>query len=197
MDWKAADRVLLRIIDANMQEAAANCGAHLACRPGCTACCLGPFPIHALDAERLRGGLAELRRTAPERAGAVHERARAQCASWSAGFPGNPRTGWVAAGTPDEEEFCEGHRSEPCPALDPETGLCELYAWRPVNCRTYGPPVRIGAEDLPPCSLCFPNAGAAEIEAARITVDPDGFEDAVRACLGADEWTYVAHALGR
>lgn len=25
-----------------------------------------------------------------------------------------------------------------CPLLNPTTGACEVYAWRPVACRTYG-----------------------------------------------------------
>src|SRR4051812_14579993 len=29
----------------------------------------------------------------------------------------------------------------PCPVLDPDTGMCDLYEWRPLTCRTFGPPL--------------------------------------------------------
>ena len=56
------DQALLQIVDAALAEAARKSGAWLVCRPGCTECCLGPFPITQLDARRLREGLAELER---------------------------------------------------------------------------------------------------------------------------------------
>jgi hypothetical protein len=42
-------------------------------------------------------------------------------------------------------------RNPTCPALDPGSGACVLYDWRPLSCRTFGPPVRVAREDLPPC----------------------------------------------
>ena len=70
------DRKLVQILDAAMAEAACKSGAWLACRLGCTECCMGPFPITQLDALRLRAGLADLAARDPERASAVLQRAR-------------------------------------------------------------------------------------------------------------------------
>jgi Fe-S-cluster containining protein len=70
------DESLVRIVDAAMAEAARKSGHWLVCRPGCSDCCKGPFPITQLDARRLREGLAELERSDRQRAARVRERAR-------------------------------------------------------------------------------------------------------------------------
>src|SRR5690242_261004 len=46
----AGDRAFIQIVDAATAEAARRSGPWLACRPGCTQCCIGPFPITQLDA---------------------------------------------------------------------------------------------------------------------------------------------------
>ena len=56
----SGDQALIQIVDAALAEAARKSGPWLVCRPGCTGCCMGPFPITQLDARRLREGLAEL-----------------------------------------------------------------------------------------------------------------------------------------
>lgn len=175
------DRDLLAVLDESLAEALRRAGPHLACKLGCTECCLGPFPIHALDARRLLEGLARL---SSERAARVRARARE---AWKL-----MQEDWREL--PDEE-FYERHASVPCPALDPETGGCELYAQRPVSCRSYGPPVRIGSEDLPPCRLCFGSAAPEEVERARVVIDPQGIEDRLLAELGDDEETLIAAVL--
>src|SRR3989442_16027318 len=86
----AGDRALVQIVDAALAEAARKSGPWLVCRLGCTQCCIGPFPISQLDAERLRGGLAELEATDPARAGRVRERARESVARIARDFPGDP-----------------------------------------------------------------------------------------------------------
>jgi Fe-S-cluster containining protein len=87
----------------------------------------------------------------------------------------------------------------PCPALDPRTGLCELYEYRPWTCRTYGPPIRIGDEDLPPCPHCFEPTPEPLLEALRVEPDPEGLEDALLDALeraeGVRSETVVAFAL--
>jgi Fe-S-cluster containining protein len=70
-------------------------------------------------------------------------------------------------------------RALPCPVLDPAAQTCDLYAHRPVSCRTYGPPVRFNGEDLPPCRLCFTASGLQQIEACRVEPDRDGLEGAI------------------
>jgi Fe-S-cluster containining protein len=173
----SGDRELVRIVDAAVAEAARRSGAWLACRPGCTQCCLGPFPVNALDARRLLGGLAELAAVEPARARRVLERARRA-------------SGLIPAGMP----VSEIPGDDPCPVLDPDTGLCELYPWRPMTCRTFGPPVRSG-EDLGVCELCFEGAGDAEIAACEVEIDPDDLEADLLNALGANTETTIAQVL--
>jgi hypothetical protein len=69
----SGDRKLIQIVDAALANATRQSGEWLACRPGCTQCCIGAFAINQLDALRLRRGLAELEFRAPERAGAIRQ----------------------------------------------------------------------------------------------------------------------------
>jgi Fe-S-cluster containining protein len=146
-----ADR-LVQIVDRTMAEAVRRSGSWIACHVGCHECCLGPFPITQLDGLRLRAGLAELRTQEPERAARVQARARAYVEADDA----------------------------PCPALDPETGACELYAARPITCRTFGPAVRgHDGESLAVCELCYRGATDEEIAACAVEVDPENLEAAL------------------
>ncbi len=196
-----ADAELLANLERTLDEARRRAGPWLACRAGCVGCCVGPFPITQLDAWRLRRGLAVLAARDPARADAVLARARAQVARVAGDFPGDPVTGAIADddGGQAEERFAAAHASLPCPALDPTTGRCDLYAWRPVSCRTFGPPVEIGDERLPPCRLCFDGAPAGVVEACRVNPDPQELEDAIlRQLEGAGltpRHTIVAFAL--
>jgi len=176
------DLILIQIVDRAMTEAAQLAGARLAWRPGCTECCIGPFPITALDARRLRAGLAELDRVDPVKAARVRERA-ALAAAVTQPYAAEP-----------EEEFAARFATMPCSALEPSSGWCDLYAWRPVACRTFGPPVRFGEDEPPPCRLCFAGADNREVERCRVDVDPDGLEEALLAELDEPD-TIVAFAL--
>ncbi len=191
------DRRLLTLLDDGLARAGRRAGERLACRQGCTECCIGPFPITALDVLRLREGLDVLSRRDPRRADALRERARRAWSSLSGDFPGDVETGWLTADERTEQRYLDRHREAPCPALDPDTGACDLYAWRPVTCRTYGPPVRVRGEDLPPCRLCFARASDAEIDACRVTFDPADLEGSLLAGLEDDAGreTLVAFAL--
>jgi Fe-S-cluster containining protein len=60
---------------------------------------------------------------------------------------------------------------DPCPVLDPETGTCDLYAARPVTCRIFGPPVRLGGNAVGVCELCFEGATDEEIAACEVQLD--------------------------
>jgi Fe-S-cluster containining protein len=183
-----------------MAGAAKICGASLACRPGCTECCIGPFNISALDADRLRRGLDELARRDPARAEAIRERAREACAAFAPDFRGDPATGALSGDEAAEDAFCDAHAARPCPALDPATGYCDLYAHRPIGCRSYGPPMRIEGVDLPPCRLCFVDAPPAAIEACRTTLDCGSLEDPLEETArdaGSPAETLIAFALVR
>src|SRR6266852_8910345 len=89
----AGDRKLIQIVDSALADTAEKSGGWLVCRPGCTQCCIGVFPINQLDALRLRRGLADLQKRAPDRAARVRERAREAVARLSADFPGDAATG--------------------------------------------------------------------------------------------------------
>jgi Fe-S-cluster containining protein len=85
-----------------------------------------------------------------------------------------------------------------CPALDPAAGTCDLYAARPITCRTFGPAVRFGAESLAVCELCYQGAADAEIAACEVAVDPENLEAELLHELeaaGQNGETVVAFAL--
>lgn len=195
----SADRGLIQIVDRAMAEAARRSGEWLVCRPGCTQCCIGPFAITQLDARRLRRGLAELEASDPEAAARVRERARQSVARLSRDFPGDALTGILAEDEPAQERFATFADDEPCPALDPENGTCDLYAARPLTCRTFGPPVRCDSEAVACCELCFVGASDAEIAACEVEADPDGVEaaisDELAEATGARGQTIVAFSL--
>lgn len=187
-DEEDRDRELVSAVDVAMAGAAVRAGKHLLCRPGCTECCIGPFPINELDARRLRRGILALRRTDPEQARDLEERAAAARQRLQKGFPGDGERGVLDAGFVDDQalgDFLDRHTDLPCPVLDPATGLCQLYAWRPLACRTFGPPALIGGQELPPCHLCFRTANAATERACRVEPDAAGREDLLLAELEA------------
>jgi Fe-S-cluster containining protein len=174
----ARDLVLLQIVDSALADASRRSGEWLVCRPGCTQCCIGVFSINQLDAHRLRRGLADLERRAPQQASRVRDRARAAVARLSPDFPGNPVTGILDESEDAAERFSTFGNDEPCPALDPETGNCELYESRPMTCRVFGPPVR-NEEGLGVCELCYQGASDEEIAACEMKPDPDDLESAL------------------
>jgi Fe-S-cluster containining protein len=196
----AADQQLVQIVDASLAEAERKSGAWLVCRPGCTQCCYGPFPISQLDAARLQEGMRELEATDPVRVARVRDRARDSVARLAAKFPGNPDTGILAEDEEAESEFADFADDEPCPALDPATGMCDLYSARPMTCRTFGPPVRSGEEGaLGVCELCYHGASDEEIAACEMKPDPGNLEEPlireVESATGIRGNTIVAFVL--
>ncbi|MGB8010668.1 MAG: YkgJ family cysteine cluster protein [Terriglobales bacterium] len=176
----AGDSALIQIVDSALAEAARRSGEWLACRPGCTQCCVGVFAISQLDAVRLQHGLGDLEKTDPRRAARIRLRARDSRRRLVAEFPGDAKTGVLNAevfdeGSEAEERFAEFGNDEPCPVLDPETGLCDLYEARPMTCRTFGPPVR-SEGGLGVCELCFQGATDEQIAVCEMVADPDDLE---------------------
>jgi Fe-S-cluster containining protein len=170
------DRDLIQIVDAALAEVTRKSGSRLACRPGCTQCCVGPFRINQLDAARLRQGLRDLREVDPQRARRVSKRAEDSIGRISRDFPGDPITGVLDEGPQADEKFADFANYEPCPVLDPETGLCDLYESRPMTCRVFGPPVR-SEEGLGVCELCFQGESAKQIADCEMIPDPNGLEE--------------------
>jgi Fe-S-cluster containining protein len=171
----AGDRQLIQIVDSALADVTRRSGKWLVCRPGCTQCCIGAFSINQLDACRLRRGLSSLEKKVPERAAQVRRRARESVARLSAEFPGDPISGVLDEGEEAEQRFAGFVNDEPCPALDPATGNCELHESRPMTCRVFGPPVQ-SEDGLCVCELCFQGASEKEIAACEMNPDPDDLE---------------------
>lgn len=178
MTLPSGDAQLVQIVDAATADAARRSGAWLKCAPGCTQCCMGVFPISQLDAARLREGFAALESTDAEKAAAVRQRAQQAVARLTPEFPGDAATGIL---DPDRhEEFDNFANDELCPVLDPATGLCDLYAARPMTCRIFGPPLRT-EEGLGVCELCFVGADPATIAACEVYLETDEVEASLNA----------------
>jgi hypothetical protein len=127
------DEILVRRFDAEVRAGEERARGHLACRIGCTECCVGPFDITGLDAERLRRGLRELEGKDPEAARGVRDRARGHWQSMVGSFPGAKETGALGDDEEARERFCAAFETVACPVLDPETGGCLLYGFRPLS----------------------------------------------------------------
>jgi Fe-S-cluster containining protein len=194
----ARDQKLVQIVDAALVDAEQRAGQWLACRPGCTQCCVGAFAINVLDAARLRAGLNELEQTDPSRAEQVKQRARAYVERIAPDFPGNSKTGILDKTESGQERFAVFADEEICPALDPKLGTCDLYSFRPMTCRVFGPPVRNDGGSIGVCHLCFHGATNQQIAACEMKPDPDNLEESLVAEMeqsGAQGSTIVAYAL--
>lgn len=196
----ASDSTLVQIVDAALLLAQSRSGPWLACKPGCSQCCVGVFAINQLDAVRLRDGLAELSLRDGERALRVRQRVADSVARLSSDFPGDAITGLLDERADGSEEFDAFANEEVCPALDPVSGTCDLYSSRPMTCRVFGPPVRSEA-GLGVCELCYQGATAEEIAACEMVPDPDNLESVLvqelEAQTGVRRKTIVAFALAR
>jgi len=197
MGLPARDAELVQIVDAALLDAARRAGEWLACRVGCTQCCHGAFSINALDAARLQAGMEALRVANPELAAEIERRANAWIETYGAEFPGDLTTGRLGETEAERERFEEFANEAACPALDQATGRCDVYAWRPMSCRVFGPPVRMGDGDaLGHCELCFHGASEAEVKACEMSI-PHELEAEVLDEVGAAGETLVAFALVR
>jgi Fe-S-cluster containining protein len=192
------DIQLVQILDLALADTARRSGDWLVCKPGCTQCCVGVFAIHQLDAARLQQGLQELTVSDPERAHSVRQRAQRSVERLAGSFPGDPVTGLLESSEEAAERFEDFANDEPCAALDPVTGLCDLYLSRPMTCRVFGPPVR-SEQGLGVCELCYHGATEEEIAGCEMPVDPDGLEAQVlqefEESSGRHGRTLVAFAL--
>ena len=192
------DQQLVQIVDAALADTARRSGDWLVCRPGCTQCCIGAFAISQLDAERLRIGLEQLKESDPERATRVLHRTHSYISRIAAEFPGNAQTGILDDSPEAQESFADFANDEPCPVLDPGTGMCDLYSTRPMTCRVFGPPIR-SEDGLGVCELCYHGASEEEIAACEMHLETDALEaeltTQVETSIGQYGNTIVAFAL--
>ena len=170
------DKELVQIVDAALADAAQRSGHWLACRLGCTQCCVGVFAINQLDSVRLREGMSKLERSDPDRANRLKTRVRESVARLKATFPGNLSTGRLDESPASQDLFDSYGNDEVCPVLDRDTGACDLYSHRPMTCRVFGPPVR-SEDGLGICELCFVGASDEEIATCEMKPDPDHLEE--------------------
>jgi Fe-S-cluster containining protein len=197
MELPAGDRGLVQIVDAALADAARRAGEWLVCQVGCTQCCHGAFAINELDALRLREGIETLRRTEPNLAGEIQRRARGWIADHGSKFPGNSKAGVLGRSSEELKRFEDFANDVACPALDPATGRCDVYAWRPMTCRVFGPPVRMGdGNALGHCELCFVGASKEVVAACEMAV-PNELEAGLVDEIGVGRETVVAYALLR
>jgi len=198
-------QTLIQIVDTAVADAYQRGGSHLACHPGCCQCCIGIFPISQQDAFRLREALTTLKQTDPEKSHRIETRAAASRTRLTPQFPGDPHTGILNPDYEDSSLFTDESEdsigdNEPCPILDPATGTCDLYAARPILCRTFGPPMRTAEDNLATCELCFTHATTEEIAACEldptIPTQEATSNDAFNAAHHLKGQTLVAYALG-
>lgn len=193
-------QTLIQIVDTAVADAYRRGGTHLVCRPGCSQCCIGVFPIAHQDAAVLREGLAALEQTDPARANRIHRRVADSLARLDPWFPGDRTTGILNEDHENSQLFTEElGDNEPCPVLDPITGTCDLYEYRPILCRTFGPPMRTEENNLATCELCFIHATTEEIAACEldptIPVQEEASNQAFNAAQNLYGQTLIAYAL--
>jgi Fe-S-cluster containining protein len=195
MRLPSGDSLLVQIMDASFAEAAQRAGEHLVCREGCTQCCHGAFVLSPLDTLRLQTGMGILRATDAALASEIDRRARAWIAEHAEEFPGDATTGQLGSSKLDKERFEDFANDAACPALDPTTGRCDVYQWRPMTCRVFGPPVRMGeGEEIGHCELCFTNASPPEVVDCEMSVPFELENELIEEIPSKDE-TVVGYAL--
>lgn len=124
--------------DQWFQRATAALLNEVPCRPGCTSCCIGPFPITILDIDMLQQGLDGL---PPDRRHRIEQRAIAQTTAMEAAFPQLDQTELLDTWSDLEiDRLVTTFGHHPCPALEAD-GRCGVYQHRPLVCRSMGIPI--------------------------------------------------------
>ncbi len=129
---------LFQQADSWFRRAKASLLSAIPCCQGCSACCIGIFPVTRLDTLELRRGLDMLPTAQQD---VIASRARAQVEALESAYP-LLRSKPALDGFDDRiiDDMVEQFADLPCPALDPD-GTCGIYAFRPLTCRTMGIPI--------------------------------------------------------
>jgi len=154
-----ADETYKRVIeraDDWFRSVSAKQPQNLQCGRGCSLCCYGLFEIGSGDIPLLDEALSKLH---PSRRKMIVRRAQTIVASSE-----HPN---IRECSPQEKDlFFERTATTPCPNLD-DNGMCLVYENRPLICRTFGLPLRDGAEYVGGvCDLNFTRATDAQRRAA-------------------------------
>lgn len=130
---------LARKTDDWFRRANAALLSQIPCRAGCSHCCIGIFPITRLDMRLVQEGLVHLPVDQRER---IQGRAAQQIAALQATFPRLDSSASLDDWSDEEiDRAVSTFQDTPCPALG-DDGLCSLYAYRPLTCRSMGIPPR-------------------------------------------------------
>lgn len=109
----------------------------LPCTQGCSGCCVGLFPVTALDQREVQRGLQRL---PDEHRNRIERTAAEQVTMLTIAAPQLSMNPFIDQ-WPEEDIDRVVQRFErwPCPALEPD-GTCGLYEFRPLVCRSMGVP---------------------------------------------------------
>jgi len=124
------------------------------------------FRHRPLDALRLSAAWKRCAGGTLEGGGGRRAGADVDCRAW-ADFPGDRETGILGETVAERERFEEFANEAACPALDPATGRCDVYAWRPMTCRFLARRCGWRRSALAHCELCFAARGGPRSPPAR------------------------------
>jgi Fe-S-cluster containining protein len=117
----------------------------LQCGKGCSLCCHGLFEIGSGDVAVIAKGLESLH---PSRRRRIVRRALEIVETYA-------HPDLRDCSDEEKQAFFDRTQSVPCPNLD-EAGACMMYEDRPLVCRTFGLPIREGADYIGDiCDLNF------------------------------------------
>ncbi|HKY71036.1 MAG TPA: YkgJ family cysteine cluster protein [Nitrospira sp.] len=120
------------------------------CHAGCSCCCIGLFSITRLDARRVQEGFTRLPAVARER---IAARATQQVRALETAYPRlKTSTSIDDWSDKDIDQTVSLFHDIPCPALQ-DNGLCALYAYRPLTCRSMGIPTQQDAMVYGACEV--------------------------------------------
>jgi Fe-S-cluster containining protein len=147
--------------------------------------------------------MVEMREKNPRLASEIEGRAKKWLAENGVEFPGSLTTGLLGESDEERARFEEYANDAACPALNLETGLCDVYEARPMTCRVFGPPVRVdagGAGDvkaLGHCEICFTEATEEEVQKCEMSVPHELEAEVLKELEGAENLgeTLVVFAL--
>jgi Fe-S-cluster containining protein len=132
------------------RRASASLLGQLPCRAGCSHCCIGPFAITVLDVLALAEGLKHLPSTQRED---IQQRAIEQTTAMEAAYPVLKQSPFLDRWIDKKiDRLVNEFRAMPCPALG-DDGLCRLYEYRPLTCRSMGIPLEEGLVTQGACSV--------------------------------------------
>ena len=171
-------RKILDQADRHFQAVVRAQPLNLQCGAGCSLCCYGLFEIGSGDVPLIAEGLQAMH---PMRRRKVIRRAMAIVEQHD--HPNLRECSGI-----EKEAFFERTEATPCPNLD-EAGRCMMYEHRPLVCRTFGLPIREGADYIGDiCDLNFTESTQAERESAAWNLE---WEDV----LGSDDEFTIPEAV--